>query len=125
KIRTYGIDRISELSVSEETFKRTKATEARANFNSIIGLVYSFGKREKVVLSFVPRQGRYVKSLPLHHSQKILIDNEKELRISLFVIPNYELFQQILMLGANVKVLEPKWLVKEIKGKLKTALNLY
>jgi len=125
KIRTYGIDRISDLEITKETFKKTKEVKARANFDSIIGLVYSYGKQQRVILSFTPQQGRYIKSLPWHHSQKVLIDNEEELRISLFVVPNYELYQQILMNGADVEVIEPAWLRKEIKGKLMNALNRY
>ena len=125
EIRTYGIDRISNLEITKESFKKTKDAKARANFDSIIGLIYSSEKQEKVVLSFKPQQGRYVKSLPWHHSQKILIDNEEELRISLFVVPNFELFQKILMNGADVVVMEPEWLKDEIKKKITAALKRY
>jgi predicted DNA-binding transcriptional regulator YafY len=125
EIRTYGIDRITELAITKEGFDKTKEAKARANFDSIIGLVYSYGKPQRVILSFTPQQGRYVKSLQWHHSQKILVDNETEFRISLFVIPNYELFQQILMHGADVEVIEPEWLRKDIKSKIMDALLKY
>ncbi len=125
KIRTFGIDRISDLVITPLNFVKSKDTKARENFDSIIGLVYSTGKQQRIVLSFTPRQGKYVKSLPWHHSQKVLIDNDKELRISLIVAPNFELYQQILMNGADVEVIEPAWLRKEIKGKLMNALNRY
>ena len=125
KIRTFGIDRISELEITNQRFTKNREKEARENFESILGLVYSYGKREKVVLSFTPTQGRYIKSFPWHHSQKVLIDNEQECRVSLNVIPNYELYQQILMHGDQVKVLEPQHLVDEIKNKLRNALNRY
>jgi predicted DNA-binding transcriptional regulator YafY len=125
KIRTYGIDRISDLEITKETFEKNKENKARENFDSVIGLVYSYGKPELVVLSFTPRQGQYVKSLKWHHSQKTLVDNENEFRISLFVVPNYELFQQILMHGADVEVVEPQWLREKIKGKIMDALNRY
>ena len=125
KIRTFGIDRISDLEITEHKFTKKKEKEARENFESIIGLVYSYGKRQKVVLSFTPVQGRYIKSFPWHHSQRVLIDNEEECRISLNVIPNYELYQQILMQADQVKVLEPQQLVDEIKNKLSNALSRY
>ncbi len=125
EIRTFGIDRISELVVTPLWFEKDKDTQARENFDSIIGLVYSYGKQQRVILSFSPQQGKYVKSLPWHHSQNVLEDNENELRISLFVVPNYELFQQILMHGADVEVVEPEWLREEIKGKIMDALIRY
>jgi len=125
KIRTFGIDRISDLVITPLNFVKSKDAKARENFDSIIGLVYSYGKPQKVILSFTPRQGKYVKSLPWHHSQKVLVNNDNELRISLFVVPNYELYQQILMNGADVEVMEPEWLREEIKSKIKKALSRY
>jgi predicted DNA-binding transcriptional regulator YafY len=125
EIRTFGIDRISNLVITKLKFEKTKSQKAKENFDSIIGLIYSEGEQQKVVLSFDPMQGRYVKSLPWHHSQKVLIDNVEELRISLYIVPNFEFYQQILMIGANVKVIEPEWLVAEIKEKLKEALGQY
>jgi predicted DNA-binding transcriptional regulator YafY len=76
-------------------------------------------------LSFTPFQGKYIKSLPLHETQQILIDNEKELRISLhiYLMPDFKM--EILSMGENVKVLEPKWFAEEIKGHYKAALERY
>jgi predicted DNA-binding transcriptional regulator YafY len=123
--RVFGIDRISELKITDKIFKPNKNIDIINLFENIIGVRYSDEKAEKVVLSFTHTQGKYVKSLPLHKSQKILIDNENELRIELEIIPNYEFMQKIFMHNANVIVLEPKWLVKEIKEKLKQTLDKY
>ena len=125
EFRTYGLDRISNLELTKKKFKKKKEREIRERFDAIIGLVYSFNERQFVVLSFTPFQGRYIKSLPLHHSQEILIDNDKELRIQLFIIPNIELEQQILKYVPAVEVIKPEWLRKEIKNKLKNALAKY
>ena len=123
--RTYGLDRIINVEILSTKFERIRETQLKENFEKIIGLVYSFYDQEKVILSFSPNQGKYIKSLPMHRSQKVLIDNEKELRISLFIIPNYEFYQQILMYGSEVTVLEPVWLRDEIKDKIMAALKNY
>lgn len=125
ELLTFGLDRIQNLSVSTETFKPNKKIHQTEIFENTIGVSNLSEDIEKVVLSFTPTQGNYIKSLPLHKSQKILIDNEKELRIELNIIPNYELSQLILMHGITVKVIEPLWLANEIKESLKTALNQY
>ena len=70
-------------------------------------------------------QGKYIKTLPLHKSQKVLVDNEKECRIALRVVPNYELTQEILMHGDTVRVLEPAWLAEKIQQILKRTLEKY
>lgn len=125
EFRTFGIDRISNLVVSETTFKPSKKKKASKLFEHTIGLTYSLGEVEDVVLSFTALQGKYIKTLPLHSSQRILVDNEKELQIKLKIIPNFEFQQQLLKLGDNVKVLQPQWLADEIKTVLTNTLKQY
>ena len=61
----------------------------------------------------------------MHTSQRVITDDENEYRIALEVIPNYELIQQILKYGDTVKVVEPEWLVDEIKAILTRSLDQY
>lgn len=125
EFRTFGIDRIENLEVKTETFKADNKLNPIKMFEKTIGLVYSLNTPQDVILSFTPTQGKYIKTLPLHTSQKTLLDNDTEFRISITVIPNYELNQLILKHGDTVKVLEPKWLAEEIKESLKRALGKY
>lgn len=125
ELRTFGIERIENLEIKTETFKPDKKLNPIEMFNKTIGLVYSENTPQTIVLSFTPTQGKYVKTLPLHSSQRILIDDEQECRVSLEVVPNYELTQQILKHGETVKVIEPQWLKDEIKGILERTLGKY
>jgi predicted DNA-binding transcriptional regulator YafY len=122
--RSFGLERISNLEVLSETFK-PKMKHPKDSFNEIVGLVYSQSKVEDVVLSYSADQGHYIKTQPIHSSQKVIIDDENEFRIQLRVRPNYELQEQILKQGERVKVIEPKWLKEEIKARLTEALNQY
>ncbi|HCX99501.1 MAG TPA: hypothetical protein DG754_05110, partial [Bacteroidales bacterium] len=123
--RTFGIDRIENLMLTAEKFVRDDGLNPLEKFKNTIGLVYSNSTIQRVVLSFTPQQGKYIQTLPLHTSQQVLIDNDKETRISIDVIPNYELTQHILKHGDRVKVIEPEWLVDEIKEILHTNLKQY
>lgn len=125
EFRTFGIDRVENLEIKTETFKPHKKLNPIEMFNKTIGLVYSENTVQTIVLSFTPTQGKYVKTLPLHPTQKILIDDESECRISLEIIPNYELTQQILKYGVTIKVIEPQWLADEIKEILKRTIEKY
>jgi predicted DNA-binding transcriptional regulator YafY len=124
EFRSFGLDRIMELEVLSETFK-LKNKKPKDVFNSVVGLTYSGEKVETIVLSFDPFQGNYIKSQPLHSTQKILIDDDVELRIEIRVKVNYELEEQILKHGQLVRVLEPKSFRKLIKNRLKEALSAY
>ena len=123
--RTFGIDRISDLVLTDQVFKPTDSLDAQQLFKDTIGLTYSVGSVQQVVLSFTPLQGRYVKALPLHDSQIVLKDDDTECLIRLDVIPNFELTQKILMLGPAVKVISPDWLIDEVKNALTSTLNQY
>jgi predicted DNA-binding transcriptional regulator YafY len=122
--RSFGLERISNLEVLSETFK-PKMKHPKDAFDEVVGLVYSQSKVEDVILSYTAEQGKYIKTQPIHSSQKIIIDDENEFRIQLRVRPNYELQEQILKQGERVRVLEPEWLRDDIKNRLKAALQNY
>lgn len=125
EFRTFGIDRIENLEISTEIFQPDLTTDPAELFDRTIGLYYSENPAQKIILSFTPKQGKYVKTLPWHASQKILEDTAEELRISLFIVPNFELMQLILKHGDSVKVLEPKFLADDIQAVLKRTLERY
>ncbi len=124
EFRSFGLDRISNLIVLQETF-RSSIKNPKALFDKIIGLSVENDPSEKIILSFHSLQGKYVLSQPIHPSQKIILQGENELRISIHVIPNYELLEQILKHGERVKVIEPQWLREEIKSRLQKAIHYY
>ena len=122
---TFGLDRISDLKVLAEKFRRKKDEQLLRNFQNIIGVNYSDSPAERIVLSFTPFQGKYIKSLPLHHSQKTLIDNEEEFRIELWLEVNYELKQKIFSQMDQVEVIEPEWLREDIERMVKRIAGRY
>lgn len=123
--RTFGIDRLNDITVGTKKFKR-KTEEAIDKFRNVIGLNYIDHKMEKIKLSFHISQKPYIVSLPLHHSQKeINVDNQKSFDIELSIHPNFEFRQQVLKYGSLVKVLEPKWLAEEIKEELRKGFENY
>ena len=123
--RTFGLDRISDLVITGKTFKPEMEKKASHYFENAFGLVYDQNNVEFVELSFTPTQGKYIKTLPFHHTQEILVDNDEELRIRIAVYPNFELRQKILMQLDTVKVISPKWLAEDIKRIADTIIRKY
>lgn len=124
EFRTFGLDRIQSVEVLKKTFKPL-TTKPKIFFDDVVGMVYPETEKEKVILSYTPQQGRYIQTQPLHSSQKVLIDNEEEFRISISVKINYELEEQILKQGEKVKVIEPLYFKELIKSRIKAALENY
>jgi predicted DNA-binding transcriptional regulator YafY len=124
KILTFALDRIVDLQVTEQTFSDDKID--RKNFyKNVLGVTVGGAEPEKVLLSFSPFQGNYIKTIPLHHSQKILKDNKSELRIELELVVNTELKMQLLSYGDNVKVLQPQKLADELRESARRIVGLY
>jgi proteasome accessory factor B len=123
--RTYGIDRISDLKIPDKTFIYNEDENPSVFFQNVIGLNYTENVIHDVILSFSPEQADYVKTLPLHQTQEVLIDNEHEFRVRFQIIPNFEFEQVILMHAERVKVIEPEWLAKKIKKRLSKAASNY
>ena len=126
KIKTFGLDRLSELDITRKTFYYPEKFNVFDTFKFCFGIISSDNKNpETIVLSFSAWQGKYIKTLPLHHTQKIISDNKEELIVQLKVHTTYDLVMEILSFGQEVKVLQPESLVQEVKQILKKSLKNY
>lgn len=125
-IRTFALDRLSELEITKQKFNYPLDFNVEEMFKNSFGIITpEDGQVEEVVLSFSPFQGKYIKTLPLHHSQQILMDNEQECIIGLKVKLTFDFEQEILSHGACVKVISPQRLVDSIKNSIKDTLAKY
>jgi predicted DNA-binding transcriptional regulator YafY len=123
--RIFGLDRISNLATGKETFKPKERNAATHLFDHTIGLVYDMEKAETVTLAVSKGQAKYFKKTPLHHSQQVAKENEKEVIFSYFLVPNRELQRLILGYGTQVKVLTPKWFAKQVAKEIQAVLDKY
>lgn len=123
--KTFGLERISDLEITRKKFDYPKDFNPDAKFKYSFGIITDGTKPEKIKLWLSHNLANYVKSLPLHHSQKIISENETECIIELYMSPTYDFVMELLSMGSEIKVLEPKNLQEEIKSKLLKTLNLY
>ncbi len=120
-----GLDRIQSLSILDEKFENKYNFDACEYFHNSIGVTVYKEDPVDVELSFSSMAGKYIKTLPVHDSQEILIDNQSELRIRIKVVPSYELMSLILGYSSEVKVLKPDSLKEEVIKELRNSLENY
>ena len=124
-IKNFSLDRIKNLEINKDKFKPIEY-QAYEEFKDSFGIINGTDEDPvKVILSFTPREGRYVESLPLHHSQKLISSNDDEIRFSYFIRPTYDFRMEILSYGDQIKVIEPESLKSEIKKELKRCIARY
>jgi len=125
-IKSFALDRLANLEITNQHFVFPQDFNIEENYRYCFGII-SPGDQEpqEIILSFETVQGKYIKSLPIHESQQILIDNEHELRVKLILFITYDLVKELLSYGEYIKVLQPESLAKELKMIHKNALYNY
>lgn len=126
KIKPFGLDRITDLDITRKKFDYPSGYNPEEVYRNSFGIITEENKSpQKIVLSYSFEQGKYIKSLPLHHSQKELINDEKQYRIELLLHPTYDFLMELLSVGKEVKVIEPVSLKKEMIEMLEATLKQY
>lgn len=123
-VLTFALDRIVQCWPTNQHFDEKNFDDA-SYFKNAIGITVTEGQPEDIVLSYTPHQGKYVKTQPLHHSQRIIKDDEEECRIGLKIVVNHELIMLILSSGPRVKVLEPLHLAEKVKKEAEEMVKRY
>jgi predicted DNA-binding transcriptional regulator YafY len=94
-------------------------------FSEIIGVSKPYQTDEvEVQLLFSAKQSPYIKTKPIHETQKHY-EVEEGLLVKIKVIPNFELEQLILSFGDGVKVVSPIHLKEKIFSRIQNSLNHY
>lgn len=82
-------------------------------------------KAEKIVLRIDKDLWPYIKTKPIHGSQKIINRKENYIDILLELIPNYELESLIFQFGEKVEVREPLEFREKIQHRIKALFKKY
>ena len=116
KLRIYALDRIKALEPTERKFKLPKKFDATKFFEDYYGIIISDEEFDvgPVALKVDSWQSKYLRTLPLHHSQVEVERNEEYSIFEYRLCPTFDFRQKILSMGAAVEVLAPKALREEI-----------
>ena len=119
--RTFALDRIKSLSVTEERFEPIEADEEA--FAHSLGVHQ--GPPERIEIAFAPRIARYVRERVWHASQEVQDQPDGGIVVTLNVSNDFALRSWILGFGALAKVVAPPELASEIARELETARGQY
>lgn len=113
-----ALDRIENLSHLRVNYRKCEI-DWHDYFYEIIGVTKIPGESsQRILLEFSASSAPYVKTKPLHPTQKLIEEDAEKCIVSIEVIPNYELESVILSFGENVHVIEPIELQKKISERI-------
>lgn len=125
-IRLYGLDRIETVEITDRRYKLPKGFDAASFFSAYFGIVIDDSiKCERIVVRANKEHTPYLKSLPLHHSQRLIEDTGTYADFELTLPPTYDFIMKLLHSGPMIEVLSPDSLRKSMRGWITDMYELY
>ena len=116
KLRIYALDRIMALDTTERKFKLPRKFDAEKFFEDYYGIIIGDEDFdvEPVVLKVDSWQSKYLRTLPLHHTQVEVECNEEYSIFEYRLCPSFDFRQKLLSMGGSVEVLAPAELIAKV-----------
>ena len=123
----YALDRIQELVPTGHIYVLPRDFDPETYFYNCFGIIKDDNTpAETIRIKVRNNQDKFVRSLPLHHSQRELPSDSPDCAIfQYYLSPTYDFRQEILLHGADFEVLEPAHLREEIKAIAKEMAGNY
>ena len=124
RIKSYGIDRISNIEITDVTFKKDESINPNEFYKHSYGIWDDPETPiEEIELSYDALDGSFLKATPLHSSQEILVDNEEEFRIRLNIKITRDFIMALLSRSRSLTVIKPDSLKVELRAIYQEALK--
>ena len=123
-IKTYALDRMSDLAISEDNFEMPNNINPTTFFDDYFGITTSHADVKRVSIQVSHKQAKYFRALPLHHSQMEELHDDYSI-FTYKVKLTYDLIRELLSYGSAIKVIAPAELRVMITEELKKSLDQY
>ena len=122
---TYALDRILAIQQTEETFTLNKDFDAKRYFEGCCGIITSPAKPERIVIRAYSDFADYLRTLPLHESQKELSGDDESTLFEYHLKPTFDFYQLALAQGDQMEVLEPESVRNEMCNFVTNMMRFY
>lgn len=124
KIKTYALDRITDLRLTGRKFAVPAAFNAADYFKDAFGIIVDQGETKTIRIQAGPTQAKYFRALPLHGSQQEYAHDQYSIfEYRMRVTP--DLINELLSYGSRITVLSPPELRAQISAELRKSLSSY
>jgi hypothetical protein len=127
-VRTYALDRIKDLKIGEGTFAIDADFRPDTYFLEYFG-VMSDDKipLERIRVKVFGQSRKYLETLPMHHSQRLVEDNAAE-DYTIFeyhLRPTYDFYQSLFSFIESIEVLSPDSVKEQVVAHARNILSRY
>lgn len=103
----YPLDRIEDFEEIAVKYQEPEE-DFEGYFDDVVGVTVPEGDSQDIIIKVYKESLGYVKTKPIHLSQRYMEEHENHAVILINVKPNYELDSKILSLGPTVEILAPE-----------------
>lgn len=125
RIQTYGLERILSIEPARNELFTEVPFDPEEYYKYAIGVIVYDEPPTEITLKFTLKQGMYILTQPVHHSQQVIEKTGRHVIVSLVLVPAYEFISMVSGWGAEVEVLAPLWLREKVQDEVRKTLNLY
>jgi len=127
EIVTFALDRIQNIiTLPGESYRLHKQFDPQSYFSNIIGVTRNVADTPTHITFIADQhQAPYIKTKPIHSSQRIVDETKEGVTFSIDVIPNFELERELIGFGEGLKILSPNNLLRRIKRKVRLMYEAY
>ncbi len=126
KIINLALDRVKSCKDSIQEYAEDSNFNPVTYLKDIIGVSLPVDvPKQTIVFCSIGTQSDYIKTKPIHESQKLVEETPEYCRFSIEVIPNYELGSTFLAFGEKVIVEQPADLSKILKKRIEASMKNY
>lgn len=113
--RIFSLDRIKSLELTDKRFNYPDDFSPEEYFHDVFGIIAGVDRKvENILIRTYAELPGYLRSLPIHHSQKELTSEDGHADFSLRLIPTFDFIQEMLLHRDQLEVLQPQSLRNEI-----------
>lgn len=122
ELRLYALDRVQRLELTDKPFKQPKRFSPQKYFSGYYGVFSGKQYKPELIQARVePLAAKFLRSLPLHHSQKEI----EPCVFEWFVAPTLDFIQQLRTYGSEMEILKPTTLREQFKAELEKMRRIY
>lgn len=124
-MRTFSLDRIIRLDTTATKFVYPKDFSPSDYFADCFGIIREDIKPRRITIKVYEGQRQYVRSLPLHASQREVKTTAVFSVFEYYIKPTFDFKQEILSLGSTVEVLSPEDFRDEVAEEISGMASIY
>lgn len=121
----YALDRISNIDDTGKNFTMNKDFDINRYFEGCCGVITSNEKIETVVIRAYEGFADYLRTLPLHESQRELSSDDESTLFEYHVKPTFDFYQLVLAQGDQMEVVQPESVREEMLNFAKNLMSYY